>query len=329
MTIIDCTHPRAAHQHGTYLAWAKDGCRCPPCDRAARRHSKGVRHRTITGTHTYVDATPAREHVRSLLEAGLTLGQVESRSGLDRTAIRVLLGTFPGRPTSKRVTRKTQRALLAVKAEHVGAEAGGYVHAAGTRRRLQALIAAGWTGLYLTERLGMSSATIPKITRTNIEAPVLASTRAAVIDLYDELSLQVPPAGRGRTRARSLARGRGWAPPLAWDDDTIDHPDAEPYAANDFIDKHDVDETAVERVVTGDAVDFLTVAERREVVRRLHAQGFSDGQIGRRAGFADRTALRIRQELGLAAVEAEPGLSGHFGAAGERRRRAARETAAS
>ena len=48
---------------------------------------------------------------------------------------------------------------------------------------------------------------------------------------------------------------------------------------------------------------LLTIAERREVVARLHAIGLNDQDIARRTGCADRTVLRIRQELGLPAIE--------------------------
>lgn len=50
---------------------------------------------------------------------------------------------------------------------------------------------------------------------------------------------------------------------------------------------------------------LLTVAERRQVVARLHGQGLDDQQIARRTGCADRTALRIRRELNLPAHRPE------------------------
>ena len=36
------------------------------------------------------------------------------------------------------------------------------------------------------------------------------------------------PTGPGAERARSTAKRKGWAPPMAWDDDTIDDPQAKP-----------------------------------------------------------------------------------------------------
>ncbi len=225
---VPCRHPRARHQHGTYLANVKDGCHCPPCERAGRRHSKEGAYRTATGTSSYVPADRARAHVTSLL-ATLTIGQVEERSGVHRTAIRVLVGDFPGRPASKRITRKTEAALIAVRPARLGPETRGLVDATGTTRRLRALVALGWPRKHLERRLGLSSRTAWLLTAApRVQDQVTVGTRDAVRALYDELSLSVPGPSRAATRARNLAVARGWPPPLAWDDDVIDEPRARP-----------------------------------------------------------------------------------------------------
>lgn len=223
---IDCTHPRANHQHGTPLAYQRDDCRCDPCREAYRVYNKRVSYRTLTGTHSYVDADLARTHVRRLLTV-LTVGQVEQRSGVHRTAIRLLVGDWPGKPPSRRISGKTHAALMAVRPTRVGSEESGLVDATGTRRRLQALIALGWPANQLGRMIGASSCTVPRITNGD-DVLVLVATRAAVMALYDDLSLTVPPEGRIRTLSRGIARRKGWVPPLAWDDDTIDDPSASP-----------------------------------------------------------------------------------------------------
>lgn len=224
--IVDCSCPRANHQHGTYLGFKVDGCRCAFCVRAHRIETKRTRYRTAAGTHSYTDARAARHHVRYLLAHGLTVSQIEHRSGVNRTSIRVLIGDFPNRPQSKRITRKTETALLAVTATRVGPETSGLVDPTGTRRRLQALVALGHQRKNIAGRLGWSSRTFYEIVRN--DRPVLAATRAAVIDLYDELSMTLPAPGPGATRARNSAAAQGWLPPLAWDDDLIDDPSYQP-----------------------------------------------------------------------------------------------------
>lgn len=40
----DCQHPIADHQHGTYLAYVSDGCRCEPCTAAWVTKAREQRH---------------------------------------------------------------------------------------------------------------------------------------------------------------------------------------------------------------------------------------------------------------------------------------------
>lgn len=221
---VDCTHLRADHKHGTYLAYAKDGCRCEPCKKAYSAHGKRTHYRTQTQGHSYVDAGRARAHVLALLEV-LTIAQVEKRSQVHRTAIRCLIGEFPGRPMSKRISRTTQDALLSVQPVRLGDETSGWVDRTGSQRRLRALVALGWNAKYLSTRLGTSTATVHKLLYEDGK-PVLASTRNRVHALYEELAMVIPPPSRHRTRSRGIAARRGWLPPLAWDD--IDDPNEVP-----------------------------------------------------------------------------------------------------
>lgn len=255
---VPCRHPRARHQHGTYLAHDKDGCHCSACVTAARRHAKQQAYRTATGTSSYVPADRTRSHVRALLDS-LTVGQIERRSGVNRTAIRVLIGDFPGRPPAKRITRTTEAALMAVTAQRVGDESDGLVDAAGTRRRLRALVALGWPLKHLHLRLGCSTRTVWLLagsTASDEAALVNVRTRDAVRRLYDDLSLSVPSPGRATTRARNIASARGWPPPLAWDDDDIDDPAAAPATGptTEAVVDHVAVELAVEKGGCGSTV---------------------------------------------------------------------------
>lgn len=299
--IRPCLHPRANHQHGTYLAFQFDRCRCEPCTLAYRRRAKEIAYRTATGTHSYVPAGPARAHVEQLLQT-LTISQVCARSGVNSTVVRVLLGISPNRPASKRITRTTEAALLAVTPDRVGPEEHGLVDGTGTRRRVRALIALGWSRSHLAERLACSSRTIWELTRAPLpdSSPVLVRTRDAVRALYDELSMKVPPPGRATTMARNIAAAAGWSPPLAWDDETIDDPTAVAHDADDTEDADAVvDEIAVDLAVEGTRL-ALTRAERLAALPRLVARGMSDRAIGTQLGVTERTVERDRRTLGLA-----------------------------
>ena len=114
-------------------------------------------------------------------------------------------------------------------------EGPGTADATGTRRRLQALMAAGWSRTILVARLGMTERHVRLILHGSER--VLAMTATRVAGLYDELWDQPPPAGTQRERqaatlARNYAREHGWVMPLAWDEEPgphcIDDPAARP-----------------------------------------------------------------------------------------------------
>lgn len=102
--------------------------------------------------------------------------------------------------------------------------------AAGARRRLQALVAIGWSQSHLAARLSMQPSNFASLlTREHVRT----GTAKAVQNLYDQLWNRPPVAADHRarisaSRARRYAEARGWPPPLAWDDDIIDDPAAAP-----------------------------------------------------------------------------------------------------
>jgi hypothetical protein len=153
-----------------------------------------------------------------------------------------------------------------------------------THRKIQALVAAGWPMRELGLRLGRNEDFARKLLR---HRHVFLSTAVAIDRLYTQLNNLPGPSNR----ARVLAVGWGWAPPIAWDDDTIDDPDAKPahQAEAEFVD--DLDITLVCEWV-GKPLDTrklqvisrLTRAERAAVIDRLHAAGHIDRAIGELLG---------------------------------------------
>lgn len=226
-----CPHPRARHRHGTLAARRKCGCDCDACRAAALRYEKGRAHQAVTGRTDFTDPAPAREHLAALLAAGVTPSQIEQRSGVNRTMLRYILGQAPGRPAARRIRKKVAAAILTVAAGVVGAEGHGLVDPTGSVRRIRALIAIGWPASWLRDRLGVTD----RSAALSGDRPVLVSTRAAVIALYDELR-DTPPTGttarelQAISGARNRAAARGWPAPDRWDDDEIDDPHAEPLA---------------------------------------------------------------------------------------------------
>ncbi|WP_205859648.1 helix-turn-helix domain-containing protein, partial [Phycicoccus flavus] len=118
-----------------------------------------------------------------------------------------------------------------------------------------------------------------------------------VRDVYDRLSMTPGPSPETRGWAVKL----GYAPPLAWDEDTIDDPTATPHVPGPAVDDRSadvVDLTAVHRVAHGgDPTPVrLTAIERVAVLRTMAATGASDSDIAERLGVASRTVLRLRQD---------------------------------
>lgn len=171
------------------------------------------------------------------------------------------------------------------------------VDAVGTHRRVQALATLGWSAAVVADRVGVSGQRMRQILSAD---RVLRETAARVAVVYDELWATPNPGRYGVTRTKNRAARLGWVPPLAWDDDSIDDPDASPAGASDPVEV--VDEVAVQEALAGRPVR-LSALERREAVRVAHEWRWSTDRITARLGVAERTVTRIRGELGLVAWE--------------------------
>ena len=102
----------------------------------------------------------------------------------------------------------------------------------GTRRRVQALVALGWTYGRIGEPLGVTAGAVYRLA-TNYSPTIVRTTAERVAAVYEDMSMTLPPREtrvqkRDAAYAQTVARKRGWVTPLAWDD--IDT-DAEPYRA--------------------------------------------------------------------------------------------------
>jgi hypothetical protein len=104
-----------------------------------------------------------------------------------------------------------------------------HVDATGTRRRVQALAAIGWSHANVSRYIGWEGTFLAQAMRTR--GKVHVDTAAAVRKAYDDLSMKLPPQTTTSERmsvARTLklAERQGWLPPLAYDDGRIDDPDS-------------------------------------------------------------------------------------------------------
>lgn len=219
------------YAHGTPAMYSHGPCRCIPCRRAASAAARR-RYRMIAygQWQPFTDATPVREHVRHLQAQGLGWQRIAELAGVAPPTVSSMLYGRAGRPPTGKIRTATAQALLAFRPSLDDLPATAPVDAAGTRRRMQALAAVGWSASRLAGLLGVERAHVGRIIRGD-NLRVSAATARAVRGLYGELWDRPPPEGTrwekvSVSRTRSHARQQGWAPALAWDD--IDDPDAEP-----------------------------------------------------------------------------------------------------
>jgi hypothetical protein len=175
-----------------------------------------------------IDAEPTRQHVKALMAAGMGSRRISELSGVQRGTMQWLITgrTERGYGPAKRIRDTNAAAILAIPVPDVPHHlvAGGTrIRALGTTRRLQALVAIGYTQVYLSDRIGWTASNATRLF-TGRATYVTASAARRVETVFNELQLIPGPSDRSRLRAKQL----GWVPPLAWDEDTIDQADAEP-----------------------------------------------------------------------------------------------------
>jgi transcriptional regulator with XRE-family HTH domain len=204
---------------------------------------KTLRHKKrqmaiLRGEATHlVPAEPVRAHLMNLRRKyGLSLKNIADLAGLADASIVAIY--YPNHHEYRdRVRSTTAQAILAVTLDVDRLPDTARITATGTARRIQALSAKGWTQSYVARRLGMLPGNLRMICR---KPYVSIATYKAVAQLYNELWNTEGPSDM----ARSVAARNGWPVPMAWDDETIDDPDAEPYGAG--VDKHRSPDEALE-----------------------------------------------------------------------------------
>lgn len=207
------------------------GCRCFRCCLASSEYIRKRTEAIAAGTwHPWADAQPVREHIIYLSKAGLGYRQVAKLVGVNHDTIQHIVTGRCGRGPNRKVRTETAAAILALQPGIDTARDGAYIDSTGTRRRLQALIAAGYPGEWLDAHLGVSRGRSCEVIKSTLVTAALART---IRSAYDVLSLRRPDDLNVGKSVSSYARNRaaraGWPVPFAWDEETIDDPAAEPY----------------------------------------------------------------------------------------------------
>ena len=201
-------------------------CLCPSCGhhRETRRvANRRMRARRRRGEPAYGDYDAVRAHLRELVDAGCARRWIADVARVrPETVSDLLLGR------RRRVLADTAYALLAVRPHRTAKAAARDDHAlipaVGTTRRLRALAANGHPLYRIADETGVARTHVRSLAR-GPQPLVTTAVARKVAAVYDRLW----NVDGGSVHTRNRAAALGWVPPLAWDDDTIDNPDAKPY----------------------------------------------------------------------------------------------------
>jgi len=159
----------------------------------------------------------------------------------------------------------------------------GRLSPTGAARRIQALVASGWSWRALAVAAGRHHRTIQDI-GTMRRGTITRTTIEWVYDVYERLQ-DIPG---GSKYALTVAARYGWVPPDAWRN--IDDPEAQPYDAPPVVDG-----VAVDQALAGAPIR-LTSLERHHAVHVGLARGISLSLISDRLHVSYTTAQALAVE---------------------------------
>ncbi|MDX3713435.1 hypothetical protein PV733_31730 [Streptomyces europaeiscabiei] len=280
------------------------GCQSDECKQINYQYMSRLRLDHHRGQRRRTDATQSRHHVERLLAADWTQAQIARAA---RLAHRTIGAVITGAPN---VSTQTALAILSVPIGPAPADTRD-VDATGTTRRIRALVACGWPIAHLANRFGMYPTALGNIARGQ-----LAHVRATTADLialdYRELSETAGPS----QRSRSKAAANGWAPPAAWDDETIEDPNAHPewtgYCGTDRgWWKHNVD--AIPACPRCETAHAAWLAERRNLpaAERFRQLASAKAAASQRSANLAHDARELMRVSGLTREQAAARLGVH------------------
>ncbi|MGW5519023.1 hypothetical protein [Nocardia africana] len=256
--------------------------------RGAFKAQKIRKLRKARGLPTTFPGDRLADHVGQLHNWGFTDYSIAAAAGVDQTTVQ----RIRKRAYNKCSIEYAQR-ILAVTHRPVPAQAGMRVPATGTRRRIRALQANGWTLTDIADQLGISGQNVCLFAQRR---SVQYETWAAVNDLYEKLSGTFGPSELCAKRARAA----GHTPPLAWDGLDMDHPDHEP-DLGEIAETSEVDEVLLARILHGDYIGEVPKPERKAVIDYAIEHGWTKYRVAEvlniKVATADQALIRRRREL--------------------------------
>lgn len=163
---------------------------------------------------------PVLEHIAKLKANGLGNRRIAELSGITLQSVQRL----KHHPLTY---VDTAHKILSVRPDTALAADSAKVPVLGSMRRLQALNCVGYMNRELAQKLGVSDNLVHRW--VNGTQPFIFAEKARAVDkLFRELQLASAPDTVGGSRAKLRALRNGWAPPLAWNLEDLDNPEARP-----------------------------------------------------------------------------------------------------
>lgn len=198
--------PDSRRRHGTRVKYVIERCRCAPCTIASRDAERQRRHNLAPA---YVDAGPAREHVRAMMAAGCGY-QLQSRvTGVAEQTYQNLLyggwriqdGTRTKRAPARRVRPATADRILSFRVDQATAlrvadRSAKRVPALPLAQRWRRLLDAGWWTAEACRASGVDRQAFDRLTHRR---SVYTSSKVADAIAHLE-TLPVPEGKERRTR---------------------------------------------------------------------------------------------------------------------------------
>lgn len=278
-------------------------------ERAAHTRWKARRRRLIGYGlwEPFVPSEPVRAHVRAIQAQGMSYRAIEKALNLPECAFKHLMWGTNGRPPSRKTRTETAEVVLGFWPSADDFPDYARIDPTGTRRRVQALATLGWTHVYLAGQVGVAPT---NFRRAMCQERVTARFARAVHQIYNELWMRAPQeheVSEGMVvRTVRAARRKNWPGPLAWDDDTIDNPQAQPQT--DAVQPVVTEGTNVAaRWLLGESV-ILGSEDRKQVVQHLFEwTELTKEEIGARLEMTPAAAEKIWERLKKQArVEGRP-----------------------
>ncbi|WP_157874557.1 hypothetical protein [Streptomyces sp. AcH 505] len=218
----------------------------------------------------------------------MSSGQIAGVSGVSATTIaKVALGH------RKTVLRRNALGIMAVQAS--SPVTLGNVSSLGAVRRLRALYALGHYQHEIAAVSGLSRDFISGLAVGHWSTLALDRDRA-IRQAYDALAMRVGASWK----TRRLAESHGWAPPLAWDDDTIDDPKALPQM-DAAAPRPTEGANVVDRFLLGESVVLGNEGRRQAIQHLMEWTNLTPDEVGARMEMSADAVSRSWERLKAAA----------------------------